>query len=232
MIFVALKSFRNHSRCELAVRADLKSDTLRSAIWRLEIRVSLSAARNVKSEDNLKSEKEMAAKEVVPTNEGKQDKVWRRVVELLERNEPQKALELVSPHANEDMQLANLRGVCLMRSGKAEAAVQAYRTMVLSSNGLGFRHDVPVIFKINFATALLLTGNISGALNAISELHEDRNHPAAVRLKAAVDAWFKKLSLLQRLNYWLGGQPSVPVQLDFPAGVIVDETASYTNEAG
>src|SRR5262249_577514 len=73
------------------------------------------------------------------------------------------------------------------------------------------------VFKTNYATALLLSGNIAGGLRALDEVR-DEQCPAVGRLREAVRRWERNLTFWQRVNWWLGGEPDRPLTLDFPPG--------------
>lgn len=144
------------------------------------------------------------------------DKVWTRVIDKLEHNEPAKALDLIAPHSKDDTDFSNLHGVCLMRCGNPEEAVKVYRNLVLTANKLELREDVPVIYKVNFATALLLSESYSGGLRILNELTDNTSEPAVAQLQSAVDSWLKKFNLWQKLNFKIGGHPSVRFTMDSP----------------
>ena len=90
--------------------------------------------------------------------------------------------------------------------GEHETAVSRFRSLVLTS-GIFLRKDVPSVFKTNYVTALFTAGNLSGGLNGLEELR-DEAHPAAQRLRDAVQRWQNSLNWWQRLNWFLGGPPN------------------------
>jgi hypothetical protein len=104
-----------------------------------------------------------------------------------------------------------------MRLGNVKVAVDVYRGLVLSSGGLILRQDVPVVYKTNYATALLLSGNVSGCQRVLNEVN-DQSSPPVQRLRDAIHGWVKGMSFWQRLNWWTGGTPTHPVVLNFPPG--------------
>lgn len=159
----------------------------------------------------------------------RREQTWRKAISLLEKNEAKQAMELVSPHAKENHQLTNLYGVCLMRAGNPQAAVQVYRSLVLAGNGLDLRSDVPTVYVANYATALFLADNIPGGYQVLTQLARREKHPAAAKLQDAMDRWFRGLSFWQRLNYRLGGQPSIPVTFDFPPGFLEEDSDRQSN---
>lgn len=135
---------------------------------------------------------------------------------LLEQGHCAKALELLrskdrSPWAE------NARAVCLMRLGQPQQAVSIYRSLLLRSDVL-IREDAPAVFVVNFATALLLTGNIAGAISTLEEMPQ-KNDPGAGRLRKAIDRWRKSLSIVERLRFFFSDElANRPVRLDFEPG--------------
>lgn len=91
--------------------------------------------------------------------------------------------------------------------------------MTFAPGGIYLKDDVPDKFRINFATALLLRGNVSGCKQLLKEL-SDRKSPRLQRLRAAIKAWKKTLSIWQRLDLVLGGEPKRVVELDFEPGEV------------
>ena len=79
------------------------------------------------------------------------------------------------------------------------------------------RKVIPPVFKTNFATALLAENNLPGCLGVLQELRDGR-HPAVQKLWAAIARWKGGLTLWQKVNWYLGGQPDRPVALDFSLG--------------
>ena len=134
---------------------------------------------------------------------------------LLDAGEPQRALEVLSK-LDRAPWVENARGVCLMRLGHAEKAVPIYR-MLLLSGGVTLREDAPETFKANFATALMLSGNIDGGLAVLGELGKSTN-PAVARLRQTVAQWRKSLNPARRLLSLLGVSPQKPMVLDYPPG--------------
>ncbi len=110
-------------------------------------------------------------------------------------------------------------GVCLMRAGRVENAVDVYRAFVLTPGTLLERPDVNNAYKRNFATALLIRGLPSGALTVLKDTREP-DHPMAVRLYAAIKQWEKSLSWLRRLDWKINSiEPAnCRIPLDFEPG--------------
>lgn len=134
-----------------------------------------------------------------------------KVRSMLDAGRAEEAFNLLRP-ATSDPILKNARGVCLMRMGQPALAVRVYREICLSPGGISLRPEVPVVFKTNFATALMLDGNIAGGVSTLSEIG-DPELPQVQALKQQVSRWVSQLSLWQRLLWWLGADPKHPIDL-------------------
>jgi hypothetical protein len=121
--------------------------------------------------------------------------------------------------AGRDPQVRNTLGVCLMRMGSVDKAVDVFRSFVLMPGTALERREVSNASKRNFATALLMKGFPSGTLSVLAEIHEP-DHPMAVRLYSAITQWEKSLSWFRRLDWKLNGvEPrNCQVPLDFEPG--------------
>ncbi len=121
--------------------------------------------------------------------------------------------------AGRDPQVRNALGVCLMRMGSVDKAVDVFRSFVLMPGTVLERREVSNASKRNFATALLMKGFPSGALSVLADIH-DPDHPMAVRLYSAIKQWEKSLSWFRWLDWKLNrvepGKCQVP--LDFEPG--------------
>jgi hypothetical protein len=139
-----------------------------------------------------------------------------KVEKLLEEGRPAAALQRVGSSRISSPWLANAAGVCQLRLGNVKAAVDTFRGLVLAAGGLILREDVPTVFKVNFATALLADGNLSGGLRVLDEIREE--HPAVREMRDAVRRWKGGMTLWQKLWWSVGGQPPRPLVLDFALG--------------
>lgn len=137
-----------------------------------------------------------------------------RVEQELQAGRAKQALEILRRTDVSSPWMANALGVCQMRLGQTQAAVETLRKLAVADH-LSFRADTPVVFKANFATALLLSANLAGGVRMLKEIGAVR-HPAVERLQAALTQWRNSLSFWERINWWLGGEPSRPVALDSP----------------
>jgi hypothetical protein len=140
-----------------------------------------------------------------------------RVEQMLHEGDPGKALEQVARAKVTSPWAMNALGVCQLRLGNAKVAVDVFRGLVLAPGGIVLRDDVPTVFKTNYATSLLVAGNLGGCLSVLSNLR-DEDDPCVERLKSAIGRWKEGLTFWQKVNWCLGGQPERPVTLDFPPG--------------
>jgi hypothetical protein len=143
--------------------------------------------------------------------------VLGKVKKLLEEGQPAAALELIGRSRLGSPWLANAAAVCQLRLGNARVAVDTFRGLVLAAGGLLLREDVPAVFKVNFAAALIADGNLSGGLRTLGEVR-DEGHPAVREIRDAVRRWEAGMAFWQKLWWSLGGEPPRPLVLDFPMG--------------
>lgn len=136
---------------------------------------------------------------------------------LLQKGEPKKALDLIGKTRSESPWTRNAVGVCQLRLGNASFAVDIFRGLAIDDKAFGLRDDAPVVFKTNFATAMLLAGNMEGCLNVLRELRKVQ-HPAVEKLQGAIHKWTETFSFIQKVMWWLGSSPARPVFLDYPPG--------------
>lgn len=172
-----------------------------------------------------KNRQNTTAHSAQPTVSGPADLALQRVLRYVSAGEFEKALDVLAT-AGKSARLQNARGVCLMRLGRTEPAIRVFREFLLNPGSTWMRPDLPTVYKANYATALLVGGHPSGALEILGEI-KDAAHPSVQRLRAAIRDWEASLSFWQRLNWRFGKiEPSGrPVQLDFPPGEF-DEPSS------
>jgi hypothetical protein len=140
-----------------------------------------------------------------------------RVEQLLQGEGPKAALEYLNRSRVVSAWATNARGVCLLRLGEAQRAVDLFRGLVLGAGSLCLRDDVPTLFKTNFATALLLADNLAGCLSTLALINDEAD-PAVGRLRAAIRRWQQGLTFWQKVRWHLGSPLGRPVELDFPPG--------------
>lgn len=143
--------------------------------------------------------------------------VLTMVDRLLQEGQSEKALDVLGRARITSPWITNAVAVCLLREGEAKRAADVLRSLVLASNGVTLRPDVPTVFKTNFAAALLAANRIDGCLSILCELNDEGN-PAVQQLRAALQKWRRTLTLWQRIRWYLGDDPTHPFVVDFPLG--------------
>lgn len=132
------------------------------------------------------------------------------------------ALQLLGAGGH-DWELKNARGVCLLRMGRHVEALQFFRGMLLRAGCVIIRPDLPTYLKGNYATALLMAGQVEGCLQTLTAADDERS-PIVIRLRQCLRAWEKRLTLGQWFGWKFGtfspGPGAVP--LDFLPGVFAD----------
>ncbi|TWU46969.1 tetratricopeptide repeat protein [Rubripirellula reticaptiva] len=121
--------------------------------------------------------------------------------------------------AGRDPNVRNALGVCLMRIGHVDQAVDVFRSFVLVPGTVLERPEVSFASKRNFATALLLKGLPSGAITVLADIR-DPDSTRSAQLYAAIRRWEKTLSWFRWLDWKLNSiEPcNCQVVLDFEPG--------------
>lgn len=138
-----------------------------------------------------------------------------RVEALLQQQEVVQALDLLDRARSSSPWAVNARGVCLLRLGQAQRALELFRGLALG--GFGLRPDAPLPFKTNYATAQLLSGDLTGCIVTLGQVRNEA-HPAVQRLRAALRQWRQGLPFWSKVRWALGGEVDRPVTLGFSAG--------------
>lgn len=139
---------------------------------------------------------------------------WKGAIDALERNDPDAAFRLLQSQGSSP-EVVNLRAVCLMRMGNAEAALALMRSIALQPGCTWMRSPLPNAFKINFATALLMNGLPNGCADALDEI-DDEALPAVQNLRAVLAEWSKSLPFIQRMQWRLGRVAPTKCQISLP----------------
>jgi hypothetical protein len=151
-------------------------------------------------------------------NPEKAGEVLAVVRKLLNEGKPKDAIDRLRRFGATCPELTNAYGVCFMRAGEMAKAVELYRNLCIGEGGVCLRPDVSIVFKRNFATALLLAGNVAGSLSVLREISRE-DDPGVVRLRAEIARWKRSLTWLERCWFAMSGEaPKRPVVLDFPPG--------------
>jgi Flp pilus assembly protein TadD len=150
------------------------------------------------------------------TNSQDLNVVLERVRALLNEGKTDEAVEALRRVNAKPPMLENARGVCLLRLGKVPEALRIFRGLMYPQGNVAYAPDAPPSLKVNFATALLLTGDVIDGLAVLKEVNAA--HPAAGRVWNAYRRWRKTLNPINRLLALVGLPPARPVAMDFPVG--------------
>jgi len=146
------------------------------------------------------------------------DETLALVRALLDSGKPDDAMHVIRQCGIASNELRNAQGVCLLRRGEYEKAIELYRNLVLNSGAVTVKQQAPDVYRRNFATALLLSGNVHGCLSMLADLRAPQDGGAA-RIRHAVQRWKQSLTRWQRWRFALGSTGiKTPVTLDFPPG--------------
>lgn len=136
--------------------------------------------------------------------------------ELLNSGKPDQALQYIERNGQNNQPMLNARGVCLMRLGRVEAAVEALRD--LTFHGLVcIPSDTPPLYQANYATALLMKGYTQEALEIMTSLAPNQ-HPYIAALHQTIAEWKKNLNIFLRFCCMVKLYPSKRITLKYPPG--------------
>ncbi len=149
-----------------------------------------------------------------------------RVIRKVSLGEHQQALDLLRK-MGDAAAVRNARGVCLMRLRRFDDALGVLGALVLKPGCTWVRAELPTIYKANYATALMLSGHPSGALEVLAEIR-DETHASVRQLRAAIKKWESGLPFWQKLNWRFGRiEPAdCAVDIDFLPGEFEIEVTS------
>jgi hypothetical protein len=118
------------------------------------------------------------------------------------------------------LETGNLKAVLLMRLGRCQEAVHLLRPLVFDTNNLTLKSGIPDHVVLNFATSLLLSGNVSGCREMLASI-KDPSHEGVQLIRGRIQLWEKSLSLLKWLDLKIFGIEHVsgPFPIDFVPGV-------------
>lgn len=139
-----------------------------------------------------------------------------RIRELLDKDRLQEALDLINRQRQETPEAQNARAVCLLRLGRVEEAASILRNIAFRDL-ICMPDDAPLLFQLNFATAMLMANFKDAAFTVMDRLQSEKD-PQAVELREAIARWKKNIGPLGRFCCRLGFYPKKPVKLDFPPG--------------
>lgn len=167
---------------------------------------------------SVKKKKQASVQTVSGSTPTQGNPALQKALALVQKNDYLAAANLLAS-AGREVQVRNALGVCLMRLGKVDQAVEIFRSFVLVPGAVVERPELSNACKRNFATALLMKGLPSGALSVLAETR-DREHVMAVRLHSAIKRWEMSLSWFRRLDWKINRcePPMCHVPLDFEPG--------------
>lgn len=140
------------------------------------------------------------------------------VKQLLDQNKPDQAGKLLA--GTRTPAETNALGVCLLRLGKHQEAIQLFRGLVLPGGGVVTSRDVPAAYRLNFASALLADGNYDGFISFLNDV-PPADHSEAKRLHEAHADWLQSINMGRKLLWRLGFlDPSSWPALPTPAGTL------------
>jgi tetratricopeptide (TPR) repeat protein len=140
------------------------------------------------------------------------------LLELINRGDYQHAVSTLQAAGRENA-VRNALGVCLMRLGRHDEALQVLRTFVLSADGVSERGGLIDAYKRNYALALLLTGEIAGAIEVLNATGDLKNKSAA-QMCTAVKEWERQLGWFRWLDWKMNkiAPRDSAVKIDFELG--------------
>lgn len=160
-------------------------------------------------------------------------KMLTHVGEMLDKQQPREALEVINKSGLSNRFVQNARGVCLLRLGQYENAMMTFRDLVFPQGAFSIPPQTPIVLQTNYVTSLMLLNDMVVALGLLADIGH-KQHPAVQRLNTSVRLWKKSLPWWRRLFMRVGGYPDKPIVFHFPPGelwVPENNTASSANSA-
>jgi hypothetical protein len=118
--------------------------------------------------------------------------MYDRIVTLVNQRRYDEALSKLKNH--QDPVAENLRAVVFMRTDRVQDAISTLRRLTINSISLEFKPDIPLHFKTNFATALLLAGHVAGCQQMLHQIS-----PPSERVK---QLWQNMRRWEKSLSFW------------------------------
>ena len=128
---------------------------------------------------------------------------------LLHDSRADRAIELLRGRNDAAHILRNALGVCLMRAGQIHEAEMLFRQLNLRADGVTLRDDVPPVFHLNYATALLLNGDVRTCEAVLATVPIAT--PGARRVATAIAQWKNGRTRWDRIRMWFGARTSRPI---------------------
>ncbi|MGB7327766.1 MAG: tetratricopeptide repeat protein [Rubripirellula sp.] len=194
----------------------------------------MSARTNKKNSENPVAVTPVSISTVNANNESKAvNPTLHKACVLIQKGNYSAAVDFLAA-SGRDPSVRNALGVCLMRLGEIDRAVEVFRSFVLVPGTVSERSEVSNASKRNFATALLLKGLPSGAMTVLADIH-DPDSTKSARIYWAVRKWEKSLPWLRWLDWKLNRiEPrNCQVPLDFEPGEFdFDVQVEHPNQSG
>ncbi|MFA5292092.1 MAG: hypothetical protein WC496_03565 [Phycisphaerae bacterium] len=142
------------------------------------------------------------------------------IEKLINENNVEKALDILNHNPDRSIWFQNARAVCLMRLNSPGNAVKTLTSIVYPNSFVMINPDAPDKIKLNMAEAMLLTGNVAGAVKLIENSPQDC--PLRNKLETAIKKWKLSLPFWSRLAITLFGTLPYdrPIAVERPYGVI------------
>lgn len=142
------------------------------------------------------------------------------IEKLINENNAEKALDILNRNSDKSIWSQNARAVCLMRLNYPANAVKVLTSIVYAGSSIATNSQATDKIKLNLAQAMLLTGNVAGAVKLIEDTQQDC--PLRNKLQTAIDKWKKSLPVWSRLSITLLGTLPFdkPVAVEPPFGEI------------
>lgn len=153
------------------------------------------------------------------TSPGGAASLLSRVQQMLDAAQVEGALAALLDSAQHSPAIKNATGVCLLRLGRHEAAMETFRALVFPNGAFSIPEDTPTVFRVNYVTAFLLRNNLVVGLELLRDI-PDKRHPAVQQLKAAIRRWSRSMPWWRRVLAAIGLKPAEPFRLDFAPGAL------------
>ena len=142
------------------------------------------------------------------------------IEKLINENNVEKAMDILNRNSDTSIWSQNARAVCLMRLNFPANAVKILTPIVFAGSSIVFNSQATDKIKLNLAQAMLLTGNVAGAVKLIENTQQDC--PLRNKLDTAIKKWKQSLPIWSRLSITLLGTLPFdkPVAVEPPYGEI------------